>query len=68
MIERVAEAIMKASLETPALDNSFKFKVAKAAIEAMRDYRDNMNAKAEACDIGWQYTLDAMIDAALKED
>lgn len=60
MIKRVAKAI-------ELRDTTDSLAMARAAIRAMRDYRDNMNSEAEACDSRNQYTLDDLIDAALKE-
>lgn len=66
MVERVAKAICK-DIDHTEDDWKFMITTALAAIEAIKDYRDNMNAEAEARDTDYKYTLDGMIDAALKD-
>ncbi len=62
MIEKVAIAIAINHM----MHRNEALRCAKAAIEAMHDYHDNMNAEAEATGHGY-FTYEMLINAALKE-
>ena len=52
--------------ELTSSEKEWEIASAKAVIEAMRDYHDNMNAESEATGHG-EFSYKTLIDAALKE-